>query len=104
MKRRHPNWLLTTKRSAVAHRLRALVPAQGSEQGILKQVEVVVDGDATVAICQAAERLAVDVICLCSHGRTCLSKALRGSVAGAVMARTRWPLFVVRPPPCEEGA
>lgn len=84
----------------VSHKLSALVPIEASQHGISTQVEVVVHRDAALAICQVAERLAVDVICLCSHGRAGLSKALLGSVAGTVMAKTRRPLFVVRPPPC----
>lgn len=81
----------------VSKKLRALIPAEAAEHGILTQIEVVVDREPARVICQTAERLGVDAICLCSHGRSGVSKALLGSVAGAVMAKSRRPLFVVRP-------
>lgn len=83
----------------VSVKLHALIPAGAADQGVLSQVEVVESHDVGLAICQAAERLGADVICLGSHGHSGLSTTLLGSVAEEVMKRTRRPLFVVRPPP-----
>jgi nucleotide-binding universal stress UspA family protein len=58
---------------------------------------VVEHRDAAEAICREAERFGADAICLASHGRGGISKALLGSVAASVMARSRRPVIVVRP-------
>jgi len=50
------------------------------------------------AICQAAERLGVDVICLGTHGRTGLARTVLGSVASAVLAATPRPVLLARTP------
>ena len=81
-----------------AARLRALVPADAEAHGISTQIQVAQSRDVAATICQQAERLGVDVVCLGSHGRSGWSKALLGSVAHAVLARSRRPLLVVRPP------
>jgi len=83
---------------ACATRLRELIPAEAGPQGIITQIEVVQGRDVAETIYQSAERLGVDVICLGTHGRSGLSKALMGSVAQKVMALSRRPLLVVRPP------
>lgn len=85
--------------SSVAAKLRALIPADAAAQGIFTQVEVVENRDVAEGICQAAERLGADVICLGTHGRSGLSKAVLGSVAEGVVTRSRRPLFVVRSQP-----
>lgn len=85
--------------SATAAKLRALIPADAAAQGISTQVEVIESRDVAEGICQAAERLGVDAVCLASHGRSGLSKAVLGSVAQGVMTRSRRPLFVVRSQP-----
>jgi nucleotide-binding universal stress UspA family protein len=81
-----------------AENLRALVPVEAEAQGILTQVQVIKGRDVAATICQYAERLGVDVICLGSHGRSGLSGTLLGSVTQEVMARSRRPLLVIRQP------
>lgn len=81
-----------------AAQLRALIPAEAGLRGIITQIEVVRGRDVAETIYQSAERLGADVICLGTHGRSGLLKALIGSVAQKVMALSRRPLFVVRPP------
>jgi nucleotide-binding universal stress UspA family protein len=60
------------------------------------RTEVIESGKTAIAICQAAERFDADVICMASHGRSGISKAILGSVAQDVMARSTRPVLVVR--------
>jgi nucleotide-binding universal stress UspA family protein len=53
-------------------------------------------GQPAMAICQAAERLDVDIICLGTHGRTGLPRAALGSIAEAVLNHTRRPVLLAR--------
>jgi len=90
----HPqhNRLVTQAR----RKLRTLIPRDAEAAGIITEAEVIEHHDAASAICEEAERAGADVICLASHGRTGLSKALFGSVAQAVMKRSRRPVMIVR--------
>lgn len=83
----------------ITAQLRALVPTRGVPAGVVTRTEVVEHPETSRAISQAAERLGVDVVCVASHGRSGLSRALLGSVAEAVMRESRRPVFIVRPPP-----
>jgi len=78
--------------------LRTLIPAEAEARGIVTELEVIQHRDAAKAIGQEAERFGADVICLGSHGRGGLSKAVLGSVAQTVMTHSPRPLLVVRPP------
>ncbi len=53
--------------------------------------------DAAKTIAQAAARLGVDAICIASHGRSGISRALVGSVADKLLRATRKPVLVLRP-------
>ena len=85
---------------AVTEQLRLLVaPRHGSgseDQGT--QIVVLQAADAADAIAQAADRLAVDVICLGTHGRSGVVKAALGSVAQAVIGKTQRPVLLVKAP------
>ena len=83
---------------AAETRLTALVPTDGSSKGITTRVHALEANDTWKAICQAAERLSVDMICLGTHGRTGLSKAALGSVAARVLTHSRRPLLLARAP------
>ena len=73
--------------------LAALAPAPRA-----RLVPHVVRGeDAATAIAQAAARLGVDAICIASHGRSGLSRALVGSVADRLLRATKKPVLVLRP-------
>jgi nucleotide-binding universal stress UspA family protein len=85
-------------RSRLGEHLRSLVPPEADERGIRTEVEVIESKDAAAAIAQAAERFGADVICMGSHGRAGLGKTLVGSVTQGVIARTRRPVLVVKPP------
>ena len=58
---------------------------------------VVRGADAATALAQTAARLGVDVICIASHGRSGISRALVGSVADRLLRVTRLPVLVLRP-------
>ena len=80
------------------NRLRSLIPEEAEARGLVADVEVVEGRDAAEAIGQAAERFGADLICLGSHGRSGLSKAVFGSVAQKVLTRSPRPVLIIRPP------
>lgn len=47
-------------------------------------------------LCAAADELGADLVCIASHGRTGLRRALLGSVAERVLRHCRVPTLVVR--------
>lgn len=95
-----PNISATTLEAMTAAeaRLTQLVPTDASSKGITTQVHCLAAEEAWHAICQTAERLSADVICLGTHGRTGLAKAALGSVAGRVLTNSRRPLLLARGP------
>jgi nucleotide-binding universal stress UspA family protein len=74
--------------------LRALAPA-GAKQRV--HAHVVRGEDAATALAQTAARQGVDVICISSHGRSGIARALVGSVADRLLRATRLPVLVLRP-------
>ncbi len=89
---------LAGEKAAALERLRALVPVRGLLDEKNAEALVVEGKDAAEAICQAAERLGVDFLCLGTHGRTGVGKLVLGSVAQAVVGKTGRPVLLVRPP------
>ena len=83
---------------AARAQLAELVPKDFGGAAATTRLHVLEAKKPHTAICQAAERLGVDLICLGTHGRTGLSRALLGSVAGAVLEQTRRPVLLARPP------
>ena len=79
-------------------RLRALVPASADSSIIKTTLDVVEHSEVAEAIAQAAERIDAHVICLSTHGLSGLPIALLGSVTQNVLARTRRPVLIIRPP------
>ncbi len=71
---------------------------QASRKGVSTRVHALAAEDAWEAICQIAERLSVDLICLGTHGRTGLAKVALGSVAARVLANSRRPVLLARGP------
>ena len=90
--------LAPAERIALSNRLRALVPADAADRGILAQTEVALAAEAGQAIAQTAERLSVDAICLATDKRSEISRTLLGSVTRTVRELTRRPLLVVPVP------
>jgi nucleotide-binding universal stress UspA family protein len=74
--------------------LLGLVPATSTRE---VHAHVVRGDDAARSIAQTAARLGVDVICVASHGRSGISRAIMGSVADKLMRATRKPVLVLRP-------
>lgn len=98
-----PRDLLDQSNSTVAYanerkNLLELIPPAAAEQGKRSDSYVVESRDPAGAIAQVAERLGVDAICLGTHGRTGLSKALLGSVAEGVLGKTKRPMLFSRAP------
>lgn len=79
---------------ALLRQLEALVPAGASHD---VRAHVVRGDDAASAMAQCAARFGVDVICIASHGRSGISRALVGSVADRLLRATRLPVLVLRP-------
>ncbi|NVB79183.1 MAG: universal stress protein [Kofleriaceae bacterium] len=67
--------------------------------GMKRQVSahILRGSDAAKTIAQAAAREGVDAICIASHGRSGITRALVGSVADKLLRETRKPVLVLRP-------
>ena len=83
---------------AAETRLAGLIPADAAGKGLSTRVHAVEAEEAWEAICQAAERVSADLICLGTHGRTGIAKAALGSVAARVLTHSRRPLLLARGP------
>jgi nucleotide-binding universal stress UspA family protein len=86
------------RKDRLSIQLQALIPSDAEARGINSRVEVVEHYDVARGICQAAERLGVDLICMSSKGRSALSRTLLGSVTKEVMALSHRPVLVIRHP------
>lgn len=82
--------------ASLMKKLHALTPLDGANRGIFSQVLVAENDNPAAGICQAAEQLGVDAICLASHGRSGLGRALLGSVAEEVMRKTSRMVVIVK--------
>jgi nucleotide-binding universal stress UspA family protein len=80
-------------------RLRMQTPADAAARGIQTEVSVIETGDVAKAIRQEAERFGAHLVCIGSHGRSGLAKAVLGSVAQSVMAQSQRPVLIVRRSP-----
>lgn len=83
---------------AAEARLAELVPSDASAKSITTRVHALEANEPWEAICQAAERLSADLICLGTHGRSGLARAALGSVAARVLTQSRRPLLLARRP------
>jgi len=79
-----------------AERLRELVPGGLESRRIRTEVHVVDNLDIASAVVHTAEVLGVAAICVASHGRSGVVKALLGSVAERVLHSAGCPVMVVR--------
>jgi nucleotide-binding universal stress UspA family protein len=78
----------------VTKTLYSLVPPNAKQK---VTAHVVRGDDAAKTIAQSSARLGVDIICMCSHGRSGITRALVGSVADRLLRATRLPVLVLRP-------
>lgn len=82
----------------VCEQLANLIPKSARARDQRAELHVLESHHAAEAICQAAERLGVDLICIGTHGRTGVAKVVMGSVAHAVLAHSHRPLLLARKP------
>lgn len=87
-----------SEKSETETRLRALIPADAVRRGMATEIRVLESLDAGSAICEAADRYRADLVCIGSHGHGGIAAAVMGSVAQKVMALSRSPVLLVRPP------
>lgn len=71
--------------------------APPSRMGVTTRAHVIHGDDPARTIAEAAERAGADIICIASHGRSGLSRALVGSVADRLMRACSRPVLVLRP-------
>ncbi|MEO8183542.1 MAG: universal stress protein [Deltaproteobacteria bacterium] len=83
---------------AVRAKLTALVPKDFGGAAATTRLHVLEAKKPFEAICQAAERLGVDLICMGTHGRTGLERSVLGSVASSVLTATARPVLLARTP------
>jgi nucleotide-binding universal stress UspA family protein len=83
------------ERHQLEDRLRALIPAYAT--GVATKVAVVDGGHAATAIVQESNRVGADAICVGSHGRAGVARALIGSVAESVARQAERPVLIIRP-------
>jgi nucleotide-binding universal stress UspA family protein len=84
------------QRAEVESRLRALIPPEAEGFGITTNVSVIEGRYAAESVLAAAERLAVDVIAVGSHGRSGVKRALLGSVAEEIARTSTRPVLILR--------
>lgn len=80
-----------------AETLRALTALAPAAMKRSVHAHILRGDDAARTIAQAAARLGVDAICIASHGRSGITRALVGSVADKLLRATRKPVLVLRP-------
>ena len=80
--------------AALQQTLLALTPAN-SQRAV--HAYIVRGDDAATAIAQTASRLGADLICIASHSRSGITRAIMGSVADKLLRATRTPVLVLRP-------
>jgi nucleotide-binding universal stress UspA family protein len=86
------------EKANVAASLRALAPGDAAARDIKTRPAVVEAKDVVEAILAEGDRVGANVICVSSHGRTGIVKAVLGSIAQDVVSRSHRPVLVVRPP------
>ncbi len=80
----------------IATKLEALAPGDAAARGIRTETRVIVSSDPAREICEIAERLDADLVCVGKHGRSKVADVLLGSVAKDVIARTTKPVLICR--------
>ncbi|MES1174540.1 MAG: universal stress protein [Myxococcales bacterium] len=78
--------------------LRGLVPVGAGGLYISTRVHVVSDNEPSAGIVRLADRLAVDAICLSTHGRSGLSELVLGSQAQEVLRLASKPVLLIKGP------
>ncbi len=84
-------------KAQITKRLRALVPLSATAGRVHTEVHVRVGIDITHVLVSAAERLAVDAICMSTSPRSLVRKAFVPSIADELLRRCRRPVLMVPP-------
>jgi nucleotide-binding universal stress UspA family protein len=74
--------------------LLALTPTGATSR---TRAHILIGDDPAELIAETAARVGADVICIASHGRSGITRALVGSVADRLLRQTRLPVLVLRP-------
>jgi nucleotide-binding universal stress UspA family protein len=85
-------------RERIERALRKLADSAERAAGIRVKTLVHENPDASEGIVQAIRRIGPDLVVMCSHGRSGVSRAVLGSVAEAVVRQAPVPVVVVPPP------
>lgn len=78
--------------------IRSLIPPEAEARGIKSEVEVIEHEDVVTAICQAAEAMNADLVCVGANERPSAAARVMGSVALGVLQKCHRPVLVVWPP------
>jgi nucleotide-binding universal stress UspA family protein len=78
-------------------KLSGLAPHDLAELGVEFRVEVASATDIPEAVCQRAERLGADVVCMATHAHGAVATALLGSTAQGVVRRCGRPVLLIGP-------
>lgn len=84
---------------SVGRRLRELVPADAGELHMHTHTHVIVSNHPAEAICEAAEQLGADTLCLGMSAGSAHPERPIGAVAAAVLAATKRPVLLVKEEP-----
>jgi nucleotide-binding universal stress UspA family protein len=83
------------EQQAIERKLAEFAPRELRERGLAIETECVEGFDPAAQLAQAAQRCSAQLICMATHGRTGLSRALLGSIAQGVLKHSRVPVVVV---------
>lgn len=93
-----PDTLGPAERREVERKLMLRVQRASEQRDVAVQVQLLTGKDVARTLAQAAERLEADLICVGSRARSGVGAALLGSVAQQLLASSRRPVLVLRPP------
>lgn len=77
--------------------LHRLVPEESTFRSIHTEVQVIESASVEQSICEVAQKLGADLICMASQSRSSLSAAILGSVAQKVLSHSACPVLMVPP-------
>lgn len=79
-------------------RLLSLIPSDTLSSSRATRLHILESNHVAEAICQAAERFDANLICVGTHGRSGVAKAVLGSIAQGVVAHTQRPVLLTHAP------
>lgn len=88
--------LQTSQRTTQERALREFAERIAADAGVTV-VPILAEGDVVTALRSHAERRAVDLVVMTTHGRSGIGRALLGSVTDALLGTVSCPLLISRP-------